>query len=178
MACAATPTVDADVTAALFRPTAAFADARRAHHAEFQVDGKLRTVEVPLRAEIPASDRERLDRWTSDVARAIRYAPDGARTPVADALARGTGDCTERADALTERANSEGVPARTVRGWAYQDGALGTGLYPHAWTEVRLAGHWIPVDPTFGEVPADATHLVDPSEGTPLSASVALVEIR
>ena len=37
---------------------------------------------------------------------------------------------------------------------AYVDGKF----YYHAWPEVLL-GEWVPVDPTFGQFPADAAHL-------------------
>ena len=44
--------------------------------------------------------------------------------------------------------------------------ALGQAFYYHAWPEVRLglpddSGRpgWVAVDPTFGQFPADATHL-------------------
>jgi transglutaminase-like putative cysteine protease len=38
------------------------------------------------------------------------------------------------------------------------------GFYYHAWAEVWLSdpagqGRWVAVDPTFNQVPADATHL-------------------
>ena len=38
---------------------------------------------------------------------------------------------------------------------------LGDDFYYHAWPEVQLGGptDWVPVDPTFGQFPADATHL-------------------
>jgi transglutaminase-like putative cysteine protease len=39
-------------------------------------------------------------------------------------------------------------------GLAYLDGSF----YYHAWPEVWL-GDWVAVDPTVGQVPADAAHL-------------------
>ncbi|HNC95925.1 MAG TPA: hypothetical protein PKW90_07360, partial [Myxococcota bacterium] len=41
----------------------------------------------------------------------------------------------------------------------------GRAFYYHAWPEVRLGepeggpARWVPVDPTFGQFPADASHL-------------------
>ena len=32
------------------------------------------------------------------------------------------------------------------------------GFYYHAWPEIWL-DRWVPVDPTFGQFPADATHI-------------------
>jgi transglutaminase-like putative cysteine protease len=44
-----------------------------------------------------------------------------------------------------------GIPARPVSGVVL----VGNAFYFHAWVEVWLGGHWIPVDPTFGLAPAD-----------------------
>jgi transglutaminase-like putative cysteine protease len=57
-------------------------------------------------------------------------------------------------------ARSIGIPARIAVGLAYAHGAF----YYHAWPEVYIdegsgRGLWLPVDPTFNEFPADATHL-------------------
>jgi transglutaminase-like putative cysteine protease len=51
-------------------------------------------------------------------------------------------------------ARSLGLPARAVAGLVYLDGSF----FYHAWPEVWL-GDWVAVDPTFGQTPADATHL-------------------
>ena len=53
-----------------------------------------------------------------------------------------------------------GIPARINVGVAYVRGAF----YYHAWPEVYIdegqgRGLWLPVDPTFNQFPADATHL-------------------
>jgi transglutaminase-like putative cysteine protease len=37
-------------------------------------------------------------------------------------------------------------------------GAYGGFLY-HSWNETYINGQWLVVDPTFGQVPADATHI-------------------
>jgi transglutaminase-like putative cysteine protease len=52
-----------------------------------------------------------------------------------------------------------GIPARIAVGLAYVRGAF----YYHAWPEVYIderatRGFWLPVDPTFNQFPADATH--------------------
>ena len=55
-----------------------------------------------------------------------------------------------------------GIPARIAAGVVYSDRVTATGaFYYHAWPEVRLGGptDWVPVDPTFGQFPADATHV-------------------
>jgi transglutaminase-like putative cysteine protease len=57
-------------------------------------------------------------------------------------------------------ARSIGIPARIAVGLAFVRGAF----YYHAWPEVYIdegggRGLWLPVDPTFNQFPADATHL-------------------
>jgi hypothetical protein len=77
-----------------------------------------------------------------------------------DVLRAGRGDCTEHSVLLVALARALGIPARGVHGLVYaryQDGV--DALYWHAWVEVRSAGEWIAVDPTFGQPVADATHV-------------------
>jgi hypothetical protein len=52
-----------------------------------------------------------------------------------------------------------GIPARIAVGLAFVRGAF----YYHAWPEIYIdqggrRGLWLPVDPTFNQFPADATH--------------------
>jgi hypothetical protein len=77
-----------------------------------------------------------------------------------DVLAAGRGDCTEHTALFVALARSLGIPARPVHGLvfaAYGDSV--PALYWHAWAEVRSGGAWIPLDPTFGQPVADATHI-------------------
>jgi hypothetical protein len=64
------------------------------------------------------------------------------------------GDCNEHAVLFVALARSLGIPARTAAGLVFRNGHF----YYHAWPEVYLHG-WAAVDPTFGEVPADAGHI-------------------
>ncbi len=64
------------------------------------------------------------------------------------------GDCNEHTTLFTALARSAGIPARMAAGIVY----MKNGFYYHAWPEVWL-GKWIAVDPTFGQFPADATHI-------------------
>lgn len=64
------------------------------------------------------------------------------------------GDCNEHAVLFTGLARAAGIPARVAAGVVYLEGAF----YYHAWSEVWL-GQWIAVDPTFQQMPADATHI-------------------
>lgn len=64
------------------------------------------------------------------------------------------GDCNEHTVLFVAMARALGLPARTAVGLVYVDGSF----FYHAWPEVWL-GEWVAVDPTFGQVPADAAHL-------------------
>jgi transglutaminase-like putative cysteine protease len=77
-----------------------------------------------------------------------------------DVLATGEGDCTEHTVLLVALARALGIPAREVHGLVYARYGDGLdALYWHAWAEIRSAGEWIPLDPTFGQPVADATHV-------------------
>lgn len=65
-----------------------------------------------------------------------------------------SGDCNEHTVLYVALARSLGLPARTAAGVVYLRGQF----YYHAWPEVWL-GEWVAVDPTFGQFPADASHL-------------------
>jgi len=69
-------------------------------------------------------------------------------------LEAGRGDCNEHTVLFVALARALGLPARTAVGLVHVRGAF----YYHAWPEVWL-GAWVPVDPTLGQVPADASHL-------------------
>jgi len=64
------------------------------------------------------------------------------------------GDCNEHTVLYIALARALGLPARTAVGVVYVNGRF----YYHAWPEVWLDG-WVAVDPTFGQAPADASHL-------------------
>jgi hypothetical protein len=64
------------------------------------------------------------------------------------------GDCNEHTVLYVAMARALGLPARTAVGLVFVNGAF----FYHAWPEVWL-GEWVAVDPTFGQVPADASHI-------------------
>ncbi len=88
------------------------------------------------------------------VYREIRKTPSATVPNALQVLDMREGDCNEHAVLLAALARAAGLPTRVVAGVVYLDGAF---LY-HAWCEVWL-GRWVTVDPTFGQLPADATHL-------------------
>lgn len=64
------------------------------------------------------------------------------------------GDCNEHTVLYVALARALGLPARTAVGLVYVNDAF----FYHAWPEVWL-GEWVAVDPTFGQYPADASHI-------------------
>jgi len=80
-----------------------------------------------------------------------------------DVLRTKVGDCNEHTALYVAMARAAGIPARIAVGLVYVSGARGA-FYYHAWPEVYIdegdgRGTWLPVDPTFNQFPADATHL-------------------
>jgi transglutaminase-like putative cysteine protease len=69
-------------------------------------------------------------------------------------LDAGVGDCNEHTVLYLALARSVGLPARAAVGLVFVNGRF----YYHAWPEVWLDA-WVPVDPTLGQFPADASHL-------------------
>ncbi len=81
--------------------------------------------------------------------------PPATTSPAAAALPppRAEGEsCREKTAAWLAAARARGFEGRTAVGVAWD----GSGFVWHAWAEVRAAGGWIPVDPSFGELPARA----------------------
>ena len=71
-----------------------------------------------------------------------------------DVLKTKKGDCNEHTTLFTALARAAGIPAKIAVGLVYKDGFF----YYHAWPEF-YSGHWIAVDPTLGQFPADASHI-------------------
>ncbi len=65
------------------------------------------------------------------------------------------GDCTEHGVLAVALLRRLGVPARGVTGWV----GLGELLGLHFWVEVHLKNRWVPIDPTFDQVPASALRI-------------------
>jgi transglutaminase-like putative cysteine protease len=94
---------------------------------------------------------ELLNRWVHDnLDKAITLSVPSA----VQVLESRRGDCNEHSVLYVALARAIGLPARTAAGLVYVDGRF----YYHAWAEVHL-GDWVAVDPTFGQFPADASHL-------------------
>ncbi len=73
-----------------------------------------------------------------------------------DLLKNPEGDCKAHTILFTALARAAGVPTKMAMGVVLMSDGY---FYYHAWPLVYLDG-WVPVDPTFGEFPADATHII------------------
>ena len=104
--------------------------------------------------------RIRAERLTRYVNALLDKKPTVSIPSALDVLRTKVGDCNEHTALYVAMARSIGLPARIAVGLVYVHGAF----YYHAWPEVYLRegedrGLWLPVDPTFNQFPADATHL-------------------
>ena len=72
-----------------------------------------------------------------------------------DILKNRSGDCNEHTTLYVALARAVDIPSRIAVGVVYLDGSF----YYHAWPEIWLNNSWIPLEPTFGQSIADATHL-------------------
>ena len=104
--------------------------------------------------------RARAERLVREVNSYVEKRPTVSLPSALEVLRTKVGDCNEHTALFVAMARALGIPARVSVGLAYVRGAF----YYHAWAEVYLdAGHgrglWLPVDPTFNQFPADATHL-------------------
>jgi hypothetical protein len=72
-----------------------------------------------------------------------------------DVLRVRRGDCNEHTFLFTAMARAMAIPTKICMGIVYKDGLF----YYHAWPAVYIDRRWLPVDPTFGQHIADATHI-------------------
>jgi Transglutaminase-like superfamily len=70
-------------------------------------------------------------------------------------LRSGEGECQAHANLYAAMARAEKIPTRVVTGLVF---TKDVGFLYHAWAESYLNG-WVAVDPTLGQLPADATHI-------------------
>lgn len=172
-----------DPVALLVIPVAPQASARRSLVGRFTVDGRKVRIDAPIWPEVPAlalpeppvadplteqalvaigdarDQRVAVQRLVAAVEARLDHRPTPGSMAAVDALRSGRGDCDEAATAFVALARAVGLDAETVGGLIYADGALGPGMYPHAWATVRIGGRNVPVDPGLGQAPADASHV-------------------
>jgi hypothetical protein len=94
------------------------------------------------------TDQEKVNRLCKFVHEYIKY--QIVYDPkVHDILERKVGDCKSYALLFTCLARAVGLPAHEAGGYAYMGDDL-KGFGGHAWNEVVIDGHWVPVDATEG----------------------------
>ncbi|MDB4905657.1 MAG: hypothetical protein JWO05_441 [Gemmatimonadetes bacterium] len=114
-------------------------------------DAAIRRLATSLTAPTDRETVQRINRWVYDsLKKKITFGVPSAT----QVLKSRSGDCNEHTQLFVALARSASVPTRIAAGLAYVDGRF----YYHAWPEVWL-GQWVAVDPTFGQFPADASHL-------------------
>ncbi len=91
-----------------------------------------------------------------------------------DVLENRKAECQGYAFLYAAFARALDIPTRVVNGIVYSDNYKGF-LY-HTWAESLVNGRWIAVDPTFGQIPADATH-IKLIEGESISGLLPLVNL-
>lgn len=114
--------------------------------------------------------------WTADW---LKDTVDDGGSAVASYKSR-TGNCQTHARLYTALARAAGIPTRFVSGLVYLDGK---GFLYHSWAESLLQGHWVAVDPTYNQVPADPSHLKLlegnlPEDMAPIIAIIGRIKIN
>ena len=117
-------------------------------------------AEAQRMTEGATSPRERAERLVRAVNGLLDKTPTISVPSAREVLRTKVGDCNEHTALYVALARAVGIPTRVNVGLAYVLGAF----YYHAWPEVYLEegdgrGLWLPVDPTFNQFPADATHV-------------------
>lgn len=108
-------------------------------------------AEIVSTAVTPGEKIAKLTRWVSE---SVRESVTDSHSPL-ETLKSRTGNCQVHARLYVSLARAAGIPTRFVSGLVYLPGK---GFLYHSWAE-SYAGEWVAVDPTFGQVPADATHV-------------------
>jgi Transglutaminase-like superfamily len=101
----------------------------------------------------PKDKAEAIQGW---VYKNVKKVPTFSLPTAKDVLAKKVGDCNEHAVLFAALARAAGIPCVIVSGMVYAS----DGFYYHAWNLVHVDGAWVAIDSTFGQFPADATHIV------------------
>jgi hypothetical protein len=100
----------------------------------------------------PAKIAKLLVDW---VAKEIKGTVTDSQSPL-ETLKSRNGNCQSHARLYAALARAAGIPTRFVSGLVYLQGQ---GFLYHSWAESYLNG-WTELDPTFGETPANLTHIM------------------
>lgn len=83
-------------------------------------------------------------------------------------------ECQGHSYLYTAFARAIGIPTRVINGIVYS--REHQGFVYHTWAESLVGEHWMAVDPTLGQIPADATH-IKLIEGELISELLPLVDL-
>ena len=139
-------------------------DARRHLQPEplIESDDPLIQAEAERAVAGAEGNRARAERLTRHVNAMLDKKPTVSLPSAREVLRTRVGDCNEHTALYVAMARAIGIPARIAVGLAFVRGVQGA-FYYHAWPEVYIEesgrGLWLPVDPTFNQFPADATHI-------------------
>ncbi len=103
----------------------------------------------------PAAISLALERHVHRSMRQVNY--NTVLASAGEVVQRMEGDCTEHAVLLAALARARGIPARAAVGLVYLPKLRGFAF--HMWTEVHVAGRWLPLDATLGQSGIGPGHL-------------------
>lgn len=130
---------------------------------------KYLTPSPVIHSDDPATHRRARDivAANSDPLEQIRHLVDWIQQEVdqkpvdvfssSDVLEKRKAECQGLTWLYAAFARTLGIPTRVTNGLVYSE-ELNGFLY-HTWAESWVGGSWLPVDPTFGQVGVDATHI-------------------
>jgi transglutaminase-like putative cysteine protease len=144
----------------------------------------INSDDTAIRASLPrilgsrTDARDRVDALMRWVNANMRKAPAFSVPMASDVFKRRVGDCNEHAVLFAAMARAAGIPCAIASGMVYSD----DHFYYHAWNVVFVDGRWTDVDATFGQFPADATHIIlavgDITDGIEVLQFVRKAKIR
>ena len=112
---------------------------------------RSKAAEITKSARSPAEKADVIFDWVYEN---VRKEPTVSLPSAVDVLKTMVGDCNEHTYLYVGLARAAGLPAKIMVGLAYHKGAF----YYHAWPAVYV-GHWVEMDPTWGQRYVDATHI-------------------
>jgi hypothetical protein len=118
-------------------------------------DRRIRELAASIVAGKPTA-REQAQAMLEWIGRNVRKEPADVFSAL-DVLTSGRAECQGHAYLFAALARASGIPTRVANGLVYS--AELKGFAYHAWNESLIDGEWLAIDPMFGQLEADATHL-------------------
>lgn len=115
-----------------------------------EISGKAQSI--ALKTDSQEELAAALATWTADW---LQDTVDDGGSALASFKSK-TGNCQTHSRLYTALARASGIPTRFVSGLVYQEGK---GFLYHSWAESFIGDRWISIDPTYNQLPSDATHL-------------------